>query len=84
MILEVESQLTRLKLAAVVKHRRTYMRYHKHSDAEAYHEQGEFASALDAILEVINHDHYQLHNKGRTHFDELLEWVRIRNTLQTI
>ena len=84
MILEVEVKLTRRQLAAGVLHRRTYMLYHKHSDAEAYHEQGEYASVLDAILEVINHDDYRLHNKGRTHFDELLEWVRIRNTLQTI
>ncbi len=84
MILEVETKLTRRQLAAGVPHRRTYMLYHKHSDAEAYHEQGEFASVLDAILEVINHDDYRLHNKGRTHFDELLEKVHQKRLLQPI
>ena len=67
----------RIQLAGGVPHTCTYIRYHKRSDAVVYHEPGESASVLDAISEAINYDGFRLRNKGRTHFDDLLEGYSI-------
>ena len=73
MVIQLERYMTKKELAAGKPKRRFYRLLHRHADADDYHEHGEYLSVLDAVLEVINHDDYRLHNKGRTHFDELLE-----------
>lgn len=46
---------------------------HKYHESDEYHYQTQTLTVLDAVLEIVNHDDYKLHHKGRTFFDELVE-----------
>ena len=50
----------------------TYILFHRPADNDGFHYQLEFISLLDVILEIINHDDYRLHHKGKTYFDEVV------------
>ncbi len=75
MLLEVQETLSRRQMARRKPKVIVYRLMHKHANYSLYHEHVEYTSVLDAILEVINHDDYRLKNKGKTHFDELLDEV---------
>ena len=51
----------------------TFLIYHRHSGTKGFHFHSEMPGALDAVLEIINHDDYRLKRKGRTYFDEVVD-----------
>lgn len=59
-----------------------YILLHKHNDYDKFHFQRGCASIEDSILEIVEHDEYQLRGrrheprKGRTYFDEILDIYR--------
>lgn len=85
-IMEVEVYQTKKQIQAGVPKQHVYNLYHKHAGAKGYHEHGsrQYASVLDCVLEVINHDDYRQKRKGRTHFEELLEEVRMQQLFNGI
>ena len=72
-LMEIQEWLSHRQMVAGAEHRVYYKMLHRHADADTYHEQGDYISVLDAVLEVIDHDDYRLKHRGWTHFDELLE-----------
>ena len=85
-IMEVEVHQRKRELAKGTPKQHVYALYHKHHGAKGYHEHGlhQYPSVLDCILEVINHDDYRQKRKGRTHFEELLEEVRMMDLFREI
>ncbi len=49
-----------------------YKLLHKYLTEENYHFQTDCGSVLDAVLEIINHDDYKLHNRSGQ-FEEVLK-----------
>ena len=86
-IMEVEVYQRKKELAKGAPKQHIYNLYHKHAfGSDGFHEHGtrQYASVLDCVLEVINHDDYRQKRKGRTHFEELLEEVRIQQLFKSI
>ena len=48
-----------------------YKLLHKYHEEDNYHVQMDFASVLDAVLDIINHDDYKLHRRS-SYFEEVV------------
>ncbi|MBQ6408622.1 MAG: hypothetical protein IJJ64_11365 [Butyrivibrio sp.] len=83
-VFKVECHQSKKELMRGVPKQHRYVLYHKHADGVGYHEHGQYCNVVDAILEVINHDDYRQHRKGRTHFEELLDEVRLMEAFEGI
>ncbi len=72
-ILKVQTHVPKRKMENIRHFDYTYRLYHRHADVEGFHEQSEHIDLLDLVLEVINHDDYRLHRRGKTFFDEVVK-----------
>lgn len=71
-IIKVQNHIPKRKVQNVKHFNYTYQLYHRHGDADGFHEQTQFADLLDLVLEIINHDDYKLKRKGKTYFDKVV------------
>ena len=51
----------------------SYTLYHKHKISQEYHFQTTFGSLYDTVLDIVNHDEYQLRNRKPVRFKHQYE-----------
>ncbi len=73
MIMKIEKHLTKGQLTRGFERSHYFQLLHRHANAQGYHLHAEYETALDTVLDILNHDDYRMKRTGRTHFDELVE-----------
>ncbi len=65
----------------IVEEKDWYVLYHKHHSEDPYHFQTSFGTLFDTVLDIVNHDEYQLRGRkpvkikkqlGESYFDILI------------
>ncbi len=69
---EIQSKNTKHYWHIVRESEYSYVLFHKHHAGDDYHFQTSYGSLFDAVLDIVNHDEYQLRGRKPARF----KWQR--------